>query len=188
MSKIKNNPLLKGASGMLGNVIVYREVRGNVIMANRPKRSGVLTEHQEAAKSKFLRAVQYAKKQLADPVTRAEYEAGITERKFSAFTVALTDFLTPPKVSMIDVSRYNGGIGDVLAITAFDDFKVTSVQVTVTAGTGDVLEQGEAQLQPDTIDDWRYATTVANAALPGTKVTITVRDKPGNVTVSEKVL
>lgn len=188
MSKIKNNPLLKGASGMLGNVIVYREVRGNVIMANRPKKSGVPTVHQEAAKSKFLRAVQYAKKQLADPVARAEYEAGITERKSSAFAVALTDYLKPPKVGAIDGSRYNGAIGDVLSITAFDDFKVTSVQVTITGSTGGILEQGEAQLQPDTIDDWRYAATVANAALPGTKIIVTVRDKPGNVTVAEKVL
>jgi len=39
MSKINNNPLLNGVSGMLGDVVVYRQVRGGVIMANKPKKT-----------------------------------------------------------------------------------------------------------------------------------------------------
>lgn len=188
MSKIKNNPLLKGASGMLGNVVVYREARGRMVMANRPKKNEELTEHQVKTKKLFLRAVQYAKAQVANPVTKAEYEAGITNRKFSAYTVAVTDYLTPPAIDAVDTSRYQGAAGDVLAITASDDFKVVSVQVTITSSTGDLIEQGEAQLQPDTVDDWRYMATAANATLAGTTIAIAVRDKPGNVTVAEIVL
>ena len=54
MSKIMNNPIMKGASGMLGDVVVYREVRGNLIMSNRPKRGRILTPtHEEAGSEKW---------------------------------------------------------------------------------------------------------------------------------------
>jgi hypothetical protein len=188
MTKIKNNPLLKGASGMLGEVVVYREHRGRIIMSNRPKRGGELTESQRLAKIRFMRGVQYAKAQLLDPAAKAEYEAGINDQKNSAFMVAITDYLTAPRVDLIDTSLYAGAVGNEIKITAGDDFKVVSVHVTITDNNGALIEQGAAVVQPNSFDDWRYITTAANAALPGTKVTVTVRDKPGNMTTKEKVL
>jgi len=125
MSKIKNNPIMKGASGMLGDVVVYREFRGKLIMSNRPKKREVLTPQQAAIKSKFLRAVQYAKKQMADPVAKAEYEPGADSRFTSAYAAAVGDYLSAPVVNGIDVSRYGGSIGDDLLINATDNFKVT---------------------------------------------------------------
>ncbi len=189
MSKIQNNPLLKGASGMLGNVVVYREIRGKVVMSNRPrKRSGPVTPEQEAFRSKFLRAVQYARKQLESPATKAEYEAGITGSKFSAYIVALTDYLKAPVVNEVDISRYKGAVGDPILIRATDDFKVILVQVSVIGPDGALLERGEAVLQPDTFDDWRFAATVVNPSLAGTKIVVTAHDKAGNVTTAEKVV
>jgi hypothetical protein len=188
MTKIKNNPLLKGASGMLGDVIVYRQLRGEIVMCNRPRKRDELTENQKLRKETFLRAVRYAKKQIADPITKAEYEAGITSKKFNAYTVALTDYLSAPSVDGIDVSRYTGAAGDTIAIKATDDFKVTSVHVAVYSASNELIEEGEAVLQPDTSDDWRYSAGTANATLTGTRVIVTVRDKPGNVTTEEKVL
>lgn len=188
MTKIKNNPLMKGASGMLGDVVVYRELRGDIIMANRPRRREELTEAQRLLKTRFLRGVQYAKKQMSDPVTKAEYATGITDRKFSAFNVALTDYLSAPKVYLIDTATYQGNVGDIISVNASDDFKVVSLQVAIYRSTGELIEQGNAVLQPDTTDDWRYTATVANATLAGTKVVVTVRDKPGNATIAEKVL
>lgn len=188
MTKIKNNPLLKGASGMLGDVVVYREHRGKIIMSNRPKRGGEPTESQRLAKVRFMRGVQYAKAQLEDPAAKAEYETGINNQKNSAFMVALTDYLTAPRVDLIDTALYQGAVGDTIAITAGDDFKVVSVYVMIMGSTGDVIEQGAAVAQPNSFDDWRYTATVANATLPGTKIIVTVRDKPNNATVVEKIL
>src|SRR5688500_1122766 len=102
MSKIKNNPIMKGASGMLGDTVVYREHRGTVIMSNRPKKGRVLTPNQELAKSRFTSAAAYAKKQIADPVTKAEYQPGPTSRLTSAYSVALTDYLKTPKENLIE--------------------------------------------------------------------------------------
>ncbi len=188
MTKIKNNPIMKGASGMLGDVVVYREHRGNVVMSNRPKRSSILTPSQEHARSNFLRAVKYAKRQVADPVAKVEYQPSPTSRFTSAYAVAVSDYLTAPTISLVDVSRYAGAVGDVIFIKASDDFKVVSVFVTILKADGSVLEQGEAVLQPDGVEEYDYTATVAFPKAPGMKVVVAVRDKPGNVTTEEKVL
>ena len=188
MTKIKNNPIMKGASGMLGDTVVYREHRGKVIMSNRPKTGGILTPNQERAKSRFKSAVAYAKLMTADPVTKAEYQPSKTSKFTSAYSVALTDFLTAPKVNLIDAGRYGGQIGDEILIKAVDDFKVTQVQISIFAAGGNLLEQGVVALVPGTVEDFLYTATVANALLPGTKIVVTVRDKAGNVTTEEKIL
>jgi len=188
MSKIKNNPIMKGASGMLGEVVVYREVRGNVIMSNRPKKGRILTPNQEEAKSKFLRAVKYAKKQMADPVSKAEYQQGAGSRFPSAYAAAMGDYLSAPKIQSIDSSRYGGAIGDEVIIRASDTFQVKVVNVSVFDAGASLIEQGDAVLDADSIDEYLYKATVANAVLPGTKFLVTVRDRPGNITVDEKVL
>ncbi len=64
MNSIGNNPLLAGARGMLGKAIVFRQLHGKTILSNRPKRPATITAHQEMMKSRFKRAVEYAKKQM----------------------------------------------------------------------------------------------------------------------------
>jgi hypothetical protein len=188
MAKIMNNPLLKGASGMLGGTVVFREVRGTVIMAKRPSRPRVLTDHQRNAKAKFLRGVEYARKQLADPVTRAKYAAGITDRKFSAFLVALTDSLTAPSIQEIDISGYRGQVDDRIIIRAIDDFEVATVHVMVSDSTGAIIEQGYAVHSEVASDEWCYTTTAVNTITAGIRLKVSVSDRPGNITIGEKVL
>ncbi len=188
MSTIKNNPIMKGASGMLGNVVVYREHRGKLIMSNRPKTSGILTPNQKQAKSRFLRAVKYAKKQIADPVAKKEYTPSPDSRFTSAYSMAVADYLTPPVIASVDMSHYAGAAGDKILIKASDDFKVTSVNVSILKADGTLIEQGDAVLLADAIDDYEYAATVAFPKAAGTKVIVAVRDKPGNVTTAESVL
>jgi hypothetical protein len=188
MTKIKNNPLLKGASGMLGNVVVYREFGGDMLMCNRPKKGEEPTAQQRLARIRFMRAIHYAKAQLLNPASKAEYDTGITSKKRSAFTVAVSDYLSAPSVELIDTAGYKGVVGNTIAVTANDDFKVMSVHVTITGSTGEVIEQGAAVMPPGTFAFWEYTATVANATLPGTKVAVTVRDKPGNITTAEKIL
>lgn len=187
MSKIINNPLLKGASGMLGGVIVYRELNGRMIMSNRPRRTGESTAAQEAVRARFARAAQYARAKMGDPVSRAEYEAGISATKPSAYIVAITDYLRAPVVHEIDRSRYEGQVGDPLIVFASDDFKVASVQVAIIGPDGSPLESGDAALQPETLT-WLYNATVANDALAGTRIVATARDNAGNATPGEVIL
>ncbi len=179
---------MKGVSGMLGDVVVYRELRGSVIMSNRPKKRELLTPQQEETKSRFLRAVAYAKRQIADPVSKALYQPSPHSRLTSAYAAAVADYLKAPEIRSIDTTRYAGAIGDEILIRAFDDFKVTSVLVSITSAAGNLLEQGVPELLLDSVDDYVYKATVANAVLPGTKISVVVRDKPGNTTVKEIVV
>jgi hypothetical protein len=188
MSRIGNNPLLKGLHGMLAKLIVFREVRGRMVVSNRPKRSGKLTPHQEMMRSRFQRAVQYAKQQMQKEQRKAEYAAAIDDRRHSAYAVALTDCMTAPKVNAVDTSHYKGIVGNPIFIRATDDFKVTDVQVTITDSNGNVIEQGNAVLLPNASDEWLYVITQTNTMFSGTRIIARAMDYPGNVGVMETVV
>ena len=189
MSKLKNNPIMKGASGMLGNVVVYREQKnGKLIMANRPKKRDELTDHQKIQKSRFLQAVQYAKAQMADPLSKAEYETGINDKINSAYAAAMTDYLRGPEILEVNTSAYQGQISDKVLLNVFDNFKVTAVDVEIRTALDVLLEKGPAIQEAFNPLLWVYTTTVANNVLPGTKIIVRASDKPGNVTVMELVL
>lgn len=187
MSQIKNNLLLHGISGMLGNLLVFRMIRGKLVVSNRPKRTGILTEHQKMMKGRFLRAVQYARAQMDIPESKAEYETGITMKKHSAYHVALTDHLIAPVIKVVDTSRYTGKPGDSIKILAHDDFKVVSVFVTIRDNDSVVIEQGEAEFKIGSWDEWRYTAKAVNMNVEGCKIEVRVSDKAGNVTVKECV-
>jgi hypothetical protein len=189
MAKIKNNPLLKGLSGMLGDVVVFRETRGKMTMSNRPKKRGVPTDHQKLSKAKFLQAVQYAKGQMKDPVSKAEYEAAVSDKVISAYGVAVADYLKGPEITLIDVSGYQGKTGDPILINAIDNFKVTEVQVTIQSSVGIVIEEGPASQSPINGLSWQYVAKVAdNTPVAGRKIVVSAKDKPDNTTIKELVI
>jgi hypothetical protein len=70
------NPIMQGSTGTLGEV-VFKQVRGRLVIGKRPKRRTSFTEKQERVKDKFREAVYYAKGQVADAAARAEYTAGM---------------------------------------------------------------------------------------------------------------
>lgn len=189
MTKIKNNPILKGASGMLGDVIVYRELRdGRLIMANRPKKPEVPSENQLLAKSRFLRAVQYAKGQMADPVASVEYNALTNAKLTSGYALAVADFLKGPEINQVNTSDYTGVVGNMIVITAFDNFRVNRVRVEIRSAAGALIEQGDAVPNEGNNLLWEYTVTQANAAVTGTRLIISATDRPGNITTQEVVL
>jgi hypothetical protein len=175
-----------GISGRVGDV-VFRQVRGKTIIAKRPEKPRHLTRHQQIRKATFKLASEYAKEQMRNPAAKAEYSTGITDRKISAYVVAVSDFLNAPVIHAVDISRYRGVPGDTISIKATDDFKVTSVKVIITNSAGEPVEQGEAKRKNKTGHRWYYKATRSHANLPGTTITVAVRDKPGNTTLAKMV-
>lgn len=188
MSKVGNNPIMATVNGKLGDVVVYRKVRGELVMCKPPRKRSVLTSSQADKKERFMEAVAYAKAMMADAASKAEYESGITTRLTSAYSVAVTDYLKAPEIKSVDTSEYVGAIGDVLAIKATDDFKVTSVKVDIRDAANNLIERGDAVLQANSQTVWLYTVTVANPALAGTRIIIKVKDKPGNTAMVEQIL
>ncbi len=178
---------MQGSSGTLGEVVFRQSKLGGIVIARRPRPRTSITEKQEKVKDKFKDAVYYAKGILEDAALKAEYAARVNDKLPSVYSVAFTDYLKAPVVKGIDASRYKGAIGDKIEIRAVDDFKVVSVFVEVLGANGVLLESGEA-VQSSNAMLWHYAATKANAALAGTKIIVTAKDKPGNATAENVVL
>jgi hypothetical protein len=188
MSKIINNPNMKGLSGMLGNVVVFRESRGQLQMCNRPKRRIGTSQTQQAVIDKFAEAVAFAKGQMSDPVGKAEYQAMVGVRFSSAYGAAVADCLSGPRIVNIDTTVYNGAINEKITVKAVDNVRVAEVFVELRSATDVLIEKGFAVKDPLNELLWVYAATVANAVLSGTKVIVTAKDKPNNQAVQEVVM
>lgn len=187
MSKVKNNPITNHTSGMLGDTVVFRKVRGKMQMANRPSFTNAPTEKQSAVKLRFQEAAQYAKQQLAEKESCLLYESGITDQKHTAHVVAMSDYLKAPKVHYIETEDYQGNVGDTILIKATDDFRVVTVKVSIIDKDGNPLEKGEAS-PGEGINVWKYTASVANNSLEGTTIKAIAFDRPGNKGTREVIL
>lgn len=177
---------------MLGESVILRNVRNQTVVKTRPKqrlsREGKDNNKQDAARQRFGEAIQWARLQLASPESRALYLKGITDKKRTAFVVALTDYLNAPEVSIFNVRGYRGNAGDLIVVKASDDFEVTSVEVEIRDPSGGIIEAGDATRDTSRINLWQYRATVANATLTGTKIRVFAYDRPGNSSEAEIVL
>jgi hypothetical protein len=181
MSKIGNNPILQKVSGKLGDTIVFRQGPHGPVMANAPKKRISMHPSQVALRTRFLEAVHYSRRQMTKPEVKALYETAVNKRQNSPYLVALTDYMSVPKIQQIDAESYHGAAGHAIHVYASDDFKVTSVTLVITNAAGQEIERGEATLSEDSRDVWIYTTTAENIPLTGTTVTASVKDIPGNV-------
>ena len=178
---------MHGMSGKLGNLLVFKQWYGRTIAAKRPRKfSGIVSANQLAIRDRFQQANAYAQAAITDPTTKEAYKNYTTPGQ-SAFNLALADFFTAPTINDIITDLYTGKVGDKIKIAAVDDFMVKTVSVVNAKADGTLVEQGAATADADGMH-WWYTATIANAALAGTKVTVTAKDLPANVTVLDKNL
>ena len=181
MAKIADNIILTGIKGMLGDMLVFREVKGQTIVSTKPKKPTSRTQKQQEGQERFKKAVAYAKSAMADADTKALYATGISSRCSSAHQVAIADYLNGPRIESIDTSHYNGQAGSSIIVNASDDFMVVTVQVTIHTADGEQFESGNA-VKNATDNFWTYTTTQQNASNANCQATITATDLPGNTT------
>ena len=185
MAKVAKNLVLHGASGKLGDMLVIRQQGGQTILSVAPGPSKTEpSEAQKLQRSRFQQAVIYAKAQMADPDSKAEYGEKAKGNK-TAYNVAVADFFAAPNIDEIDVANYTGSLGDTIRVRATDDFKVTQVKVTIINADGSLVEEGDAVLQPNDLD-WVYTATAENSSLDGDRILVQAMDQPGNVTEQEQ--
>ena len=93
MARVKDNIVTGNLSGHLNKQIVYKSYPQGVFATSYPDMSKVKpSELQLAEKSRFSKAVAYAKAMIADPVKKAELQAGLPPGK-KAYHQAIRDFL-----------------------------------------------------------------------------------------------
>lgn len=187
MAQSKNNIVTHGLSGKVGDLLVFSQRNGKTIVSKAPKeRTGELSEKQEAQKQKFQKAVLYAKSVLSDSDKKQMYEAMSQPNEgVSTYNVAVADLLNAPKIEKIDLSMYSGNPGDVIKVTATDDFQVIAVTVKIENADGSLVEQGNAV---ENGIEWVYTATVLNSDLSGDKVTVLASDNPVNLSEKSQTL
>jgi hypothetical protein len=153
-------------------------------MGKIPRKVQTESDVQRGIRSKFKLAAAYARVAIADPATKQLYSKMASPGQ-TAFNLALADYFTPPTVDNIDTDGYTGVVGSKIEIEANDDFMVKSVDVKIAKADGTLIEQGPAVA--DGLK-WTYTATQANPVLSGTKITVTAKDLPANMTALDKIL
>ncbi|AEW03339.1 hypothetical protein A4D02_04795 [Niastella koreensis] len=191
MAKVKDNLLVRGASGNVGKQFVYRKRGKDTFITRMPEtnKNAKPTEQQEKVREQFLAASGYATSAIADPKIKAQYQKKAKAKSgITAYNVAFRDFLKAPVVKKTGTEKYNGTTGSQIVITAIDDFRVIEVTVSIKTAAGVLVEEGSAILNPLHRDEWIYTATQNNAALTGSVILATAKDLPGNKGTMETTL
>ncbi|MGA7193094.1 MAG: hypothetical protein WBW94_05625 [Anaerolineales bacterium] len=176
MAKVRHNVVVEGLGGMLGKQLVFKKDKaGRTIISYRPTydENRAFSPAQEAQQEAFREAVAYGKS-AKDDTAYVDKSKGTTQ---SPFNVAVADYLHEPQILDIDISGWNGAVGQLIRVKAIDDVKVAQVTVVITDENGTVLEQGAA-VAADGLW-WQYTTTQAASGSP--KVMVSVQDLPGHI-------
>ncbi len=174
----ENNPL-NGFRGKIGNQLVLRRRNGKTIMASMPKKrkSGPKGKRLASCNS-FKLGIQWAKAILKSPEQYEAYKTRAAAGR-SALNVALADYMRPPVVTGINISYYQGRAGDIILVTATDDFHVKEVFLKICSPDGKILEKGLCQPDPNG-NYWEYKTQKAVENYSGLTITAIARDNPGH--------
>jgi len=91
MATIDNNIITKGLRGMIGDIIVFRQVRGKTVLANRPHKPRFQSELQKRNRELFRQATSFARGAMRDP-EKKEYYGNLAGKMSlpNAYTAALT--------------------------------------------------------------------------------------------------
>lgn len=123
---------------------------------------------------------------MSVPETKLAYAAATTTG-ITPFNVAMADKMKAPEIQEVNMGAYTGKPGDVIAVKAIDDFRVTQVTVEIQHADGNLVEKGDAILS-ETGLEWQYKAVNANNSVQGCKVIARAMDLPGNVTEQEQLV
>lgn len=175
MAKSLNNIVMYGASGKLGNQIVFRQGKGGqTIIATKPAAGRNFNANQQAHHEAFREAIMYAKSAKDETIYLTKSQ-GTT---MTAFNAAVADWFNKPEVLEINIDNWTGAAGQTIRVKAQDDTQVAKVHVQITDANGNLLEEGDAVASDGLW--WNY-TTASVVADPATaSVHATAYDLPGN--------
>lgn len=158
MTKVRFHGPVAGFSGAMGEMVFADNKKKNRTVAYM-KTHYDPTEAQLDHQERFKEAALRAQAALTDPATYAFYSAIAQERDSTAQIVALTDFMVLPTFKSLDLSSYQGQVGDTITIRATDDIGLADVDVKITAQDGTLIEQGKATEDGVRTGKWIYTAT-----------------------------
>jgi hypothetical protein len=180
MAISKNNPLTKGASGMIGKTLVFRSWNGKTYMYNRPSKPTKESLQQKENRTKFSRAVAFSRKMMADPLKKAEYKEIAKQQNLpNAYTAAVTEYMRKPEIQEVDTTQYSGKANEEIKVTATKKgFTIQEVKVMIVDQNGELIEEGTAIRGFG--DEWLFKTTSNTNATQKLKIIAKAMDKTNN--------
>ena len=178
MARVSNNLVVQGMSGSLEKKILLKHYGNITLVTAFPDRSMVkITDSQKKENGRFRVAMAYARSQMADPASKAEYQA-IAKGLQRAHNMAIADFYQPPEIKSIDFAQCKGRINDPISIVAVDLLKVVKLTVSIMDVSGRLLESGDALMTGRW--KWEYRLTNNYSSIEQMTAKVTAWDKPGN--------
>ena len=142
MSKVRFHGPIAGISGAMGEMVFADHKKKGRTVAYM-KSSLPRSEAQIAQAKRLAAGPLYAKMAMANPAKRELYETIAKERDMPAFILAVMDYFSVPSFEPLELSQYNGQVGDLIYIQAVDDIGLASVDVEL-IGIDETIEKGEA--------------------------------------------
>jgi hypothetical protein len=143
MAKLCGNLVLDGISGRVGEQLVVRNTKHGQVLCIRPRKpSRPLSPAQLAQQRRFADAIAYASANADHPA----YAERALQRGVAPRIVATADFLHPPEIRDIDLSRYHGKAGDTIEALATDDVLVERVGIAIVGPDNVLIERGAMRL------------------------------------------
>lgn len=171
MTKVRFHGPIAGFSGAMGEMVFADSKEKNCTIAYM-KTHYDPTQAQLDQWENWRESSRRAKAALAIPALREFYESIAAERKVTAYTVAFTDFLVEPTFRPLDLSGYQGQVGDRIRIRAVDDIGLADVEVTLTTSEGTLIEKGKAIEEGLRTGYWNYIVTAP--VTPGSDIFVSV--------------
>lgn len=104
MATVRNNLLVSGLSGMLGNTIVFKKWQGKTLVTSRPRAPRKQSAQQKANRSRFRQATLFARQAMLNAEMKAYYQAKAKKLKLpNAYTAAITDYMRSPQVKKTNI-------------------------------------------------------------------------------------
>lgn len=184
MARSRNNIATSGLSGQVGEFVFTQHFGKTVV--GKPHRKRAVTDSMKTINAIFKQAAAWAKAILTDASIKQLYQSKAKPGQ-TPYNLAVADFFRPPEIGEIDSSGYNGSVGSKISVPIQDGGRVVSVKLMISKANGSLLEQGDAQLQPDGLH-WLYTATTANSNPSGCIVKIIAYDLPGHPSEKQKTL
>ena len=177
MAQVNGNIFMDRLSGMIGDQMIVKKVRGGrTIISKKASFIGKreFSPAQLAQHQAFREAAAYARDQKHNQI----YIARAQGTALSAYNVAMADWFHAPEILEINLDGWSGEAGQVLRIRVQDDVQVQHVEVMIMDEADTLLEQGSA------VDTgalwWEYTTTGTASGTP--KVLVAALDIPEHMT------
>lgn len=155
MATIKNNIVTEGLRGMIGNQLVFRQLRGKTVVSCKPDAPRTESELQRANRCRFRHATQYAKAAMHDPQKKQYYtHKARTLGLPNAYTAAITDYMRRPVVSNVLHKALKSKSRQVVVAASKKDFALTAVEVMLTDAQGRKLAAYAALRKDKNSREW----------------------------------